>query len=108
VLTAISVAFLLKWNSASIEVSGATFRAGRDTLRLDQIGDVVALDEEESRVVSGPRADPAAHLLLRPYVKRVVYIGVDDPFSAAPYWLIASRRPAEVAAAIQRSRETVG
>jgi Protein of unknown function (DUF3093) len=107
-LTAICVAFLLKWNSASIEVTGSTFRAGHDTLRLDQIGEVVALDEEESRVLRGPRADPAAHLLLRPYVKQVVYIAVDDPFSAAPYWLIATRRPAEVAAAIQRSRETVG
>jgi hypothetical protein len=108
VLSAVSLAFLLKWNSASIEVTGTTFRAANAKIALGQISNAVALDEEESRVLRGPRADPAAHLLLRPYVKRVVYIAVDDPFSSAPYWLIASRRPEEVVAAIQRSRETVG
>jgi DUF3093 family protein len=68
----------------------------------------VALDAEEAARLRGPRADPAAHLLLRPYLKRAVYVEVADPASGVPYWLLATRRPDELAAAIQRSRETVG
>jgi hypothetical protein len=108
VLTVIIAAFLVNWSAASIEVTDGTLRAGRATLPLDRTGEVVALDEEQAAVLRGPRADPAAHLLLRPYLKRAVYIALDDPASEVPYWLVATRRPAELAAAIQRSRQTVG
>jgi hypothetical protein len=108
VFTAIVVAFLLNWGAASIKVADGTLRAGRDTLPLSEIGEVVVLDEKQSALMRGPRADPAAHLLLRPYLKRAVYIEVANPSGKAPYWLVATRHPAELAAAIQRSRETVG
>jgi hypothetical protein len=107
VFTAVVVAFLLNWGAASVEVSDGVLRAGRATLPLDQIGDVVALDEKQSALMRGPRADPAAHLLLRPYLKRAVYIRVARP-GEAPYWLVGTRRPEQLASAIQRSRETVG
>jgi hypothetical protein len=108
VFTAIVVAFLLNWGAASVEVTDGILRAGRDTLPLSEIGEVVALDEKQSTLMRGPRADPAAHLLLRPYLKRAVYIEVANPSGGVPYWLVATRRPAELAAAIQRSHETVG
>jgi hypothetical protein len=46
--------------------------------------------------------------MLRPYLKRAVYIGLADPGSEVPYWLVATRHPAELAAAIERSRQVVG
>ncbi|HEX8005980.1 MAG TPA: DUF3093 domain-containing protein [Trebonia sp.] len=107
VFTAAVVAFLLSWGAASIEVSNGVLRAGRATLPLDQIGDVVALDEKQSALIRGPRADPTARLLLRPWLKRAVYIEVTGP-GEAPYWLVGTRRPEQLASAIQRSRETVG
>jgi len=107
VLSLIVGAILVNWSMAVIEVSGGTLRAGGATLPLDKAGEVVALDEQQAARLRGPRADPAAHLLLRPYLKRAVYIEVTDPASDAPYWLLATRRPAELAAAIQRSPETV-
>lgn len=94
-------AVLVNWDRAEVEVTDGTLRAARDTLRLDAIGDVVALDEEQAAVLRGPRADPAAHLLLRPYLKKAVYVAVADPASTVPYWLIATRRPAELASAIE-------
>jgi hypothetical protein len=107
VFTAVVVAFLLSWGTVSVEVSDGVLRAGRATLPLDQIGDVVPLDEKQSALMRGPRADPKAHLLLRPYLKRAVYIQVTGP-GGAPYWLVGTRRPDQLASAIQRSRETVG
>jgi hypothetical protein len=108
VLALIVGAVLVNWSTAVIEVTGGTLRAARATLPLDQAGQVVALDAQEAARLRGPRADPAAHLLLRPYLKRAVYIEVADPAVGVPYWLLATRRPEELATAIQRSRETVG
>jgi len=100
--------FLLAWGAASIEVTDGALRAGGATLPLSQISDVVALDEKQAALLRGPRADPAAHLMLRPYLKRAVYIALADQGSAVPYWLVATRHPEELATAIERGRQTVG
>jgi hypothetical protein len=97
-------AALLLWGRTSIEVTSGELRAGAATLPLAMAGEVVALDEIQSRALRGPRADPAAFMLLRPYLKRAVYIEVIGEHQDRPYWLIGSRRPAELAAAIERSR----
>ena len=101
ILSVIAAIFLINWGNATIEVAGGVFRAGRDTLPLSEAGEIVALDEKQAAQLRGPRADPAAHLLLRPYVKRAVYIGLADPSAdGAPYWLVATRHADELAAAI--------
>jgi hypothetical protein len=100
--------FLVIWGATSIEVTGGRLRVGRAELPLGATGDVVALDEKQAALLRGPRADPAARLMLRPYLKRAVYIGLADRGSGVPYWLVATRHPAELATAIERSRQTVG
>jgi hypothetical protein len=107
VFTAIVVAFLGSWGLVRIEVRGGVIKAGRAVLPVSDVGEVIPLDEKQSAQLRGPRADPAAQLLLRPYLKRAVYIAVTDPSSPHPYWLIGSRHPADLAAAIERCRETV-
>jgi hypothetical protein len=113
VLAVIVGAYLVNWGAATIEVTDGVLRAGKDTLALSDASDALALDEPQSALMRGPRADPAAHLLLRPYLKRAVYVGVAEPTDGVPYWLLATRRPEELAAAIQRAlaaddRESVG
>jgi hypothetical protein len=98
--------FLLTWGAATIEVAGGTLRAGRAELPLDRASEVVPLDEKQAALLRGPRADPAAHLMLRPYLKRAVYIRLADPGSGVPYWLVATRHPAELATAIERGRQS--
>jgi hypothetical protein len=108
VFTAVVAGFLLAWGAASIEVADGALRAGGATLPLSKVGDVVPLDEKQAALLRGPRADPAAHLMLRPYLKRAVYIAMADPSGDVPYWLVSTRRPAELATAIERSRQAVG
>ena len=60
-LYAIVAAFLVHWNSATIEVTGGVLRAGKDTLALSDVGEVIALDEKQAMALRGPRADPSAH-----------------------------------------------
>ncbi|MBV9382275.1 MAG: DUF3093 domain-containing protein [Streptosporangiaceae bacterium] len=108
VLVTAVAAFLFTWGAARIEVARGVLRAGGAKLRLTDVGQVIALDEKQSAQLRGPRADPAARLLLRPYLKRAVYISLADPASEVPYWLVASRRPARFAAAIESGRKAVG
>jgi hypothetical protein len=65
------------------------------------------LDEAQARALRGPRADPTAYVLIRPYLRYAVYVEVISPDSPIPYWLLATRRPAELAAAIESSRPVV-
>jgi hypothetical protein len=105
-----TILITLGW--ARVEVGGGVLRAGNAVLPVTAISNVVALDEKQSTRLRGPQADPAAHLYSRPYLKESVYLAVDaaaDPrVSAAPYWLIGTRRPAELAAAIERCRVQAG
>jgi hypothetical protein len=100
---------LVHWSLATIEVAGPVLRAEGDTLALSEAGEVIALDEKQAAQLRGPRADPAAHLLLRPYLRRAVYIAIADPAeSGVPYWLIATRHPERLAAAISSARDAAG
>ena len=64
------------------EVADGELRLGRDGLPLALAGEVTALDQEQTLALRGPRPDPAAFLMTRPYLPRSVYIAVDG---AAPH-----------------------
>jgi Protein of unknown function (DUF3093) len=108
-LTAGCAAMLISLSMARLEIGDGVLRAGHAVLPLTAITEVVSLDEKQSTRLRGPRADPAAQLYSRPYLKRSVYLAVDtaaDP--TVPYWLIGTRHPAELAAVIERCRAQAG
>ena len=106
-LILITTAFLVNWGRATIEVTGGELRVGSDVLPLTEAGEVRPLDEAQARALRGPRADPRAYTLIRPYLQEAVYVQVTRHNAAHPYWLLATRRPAELATAIESSRPVV-
>ena len=106
VVTAIAMAMLtaglVSYGSARLEVAGGVFRAGRARIGSEHLGAAEALDAERTRRVAGPEANARAYLLLRPYLKRAVRVEITDPADPAPYWLVSSRRPEELAGALSR------
>ena len=108
VLFALIATLLVHWSSATIEVTGDVLRAGEDTLALSDADEVIALDERQAMALRGPQADPAAHILLRPYLKRAVFVRLADKADAVPYWLVATRHPEKLAAAIGNARPPGG
>ncbi len=102
-LAAGCAAILVSFGRGRIEVGEGVVRAGGATLPLTAVSEVVPLDEKQTTRLRGPRADPAAHLYSRPYLKQSVYLSV-DPVAGVPYWLIGTRHPAELAAAVERCR----
>jgi hypothetical protein len=106
-LTAGCAACLIAMSLATVEVRDGTLRAGKAALPLTTVSEVVTLDENQTMRLRGPRADPAARLYSRPYLKESVYLAV-APRGPAPYWLIGTRHPAELAAVIERCRVQAG
>ena len=106
-LTAVCVALLIAIGLATVEVRDGSLRAGKAALPLTSVTEVFTLDENQTTRLRGPRADPAAHLYSRPFLKESVYLAV-APSGTAPYWLIGTRHPAELAAAVDRCRLQAG
>ena len=126
VLAGAVAAMLWSWSRPTVLVSEGELRAGPARLPLAAVGEVSALDETQTRALRGPRVDPAAFLLLRPYLRQAVYVEVARPGAetrahrrlrgfrlrvevtrpavAAPYWLVCTRHPAELVAAINGAR----
>jgi hypothetical protein len=102
-----SAALLIAFGRGTVEVGDGVLRTGDDVLPLAVISEVAVLDERQTARLRGPRADPAARLYSRPYLKESVYLAVEPTATAGrpvPYWLIGSRHPTELAAVLERCR----
>jgi len=96
---------LLAWiGSPRVVVRGGVLHAGPAHISVDLLGPVEPLDAEETRRVHGVDADARAYLLTRPYLKRSVKVTVVDPADRTPYWLVSTRHPNELAAALTLGR----
>jgi hypothetical protein len=99
---AVVAALLVSYGSARITVADGTLRAGRAHIPVSLLGAVTSLDADGVRRTAGVEADARAYLLLRPYLSRGVRVEVADPADPTPYWLVSTRRPDELAAALDR------
>jgi hypothetical protein len=104
VLTAVLAFGLFSWGRLRTEIVNGELRVGQNRLPLAVTGQVTALDAAQTTALRGPRSDPAAFMMARPYLPRAVHIVIDDPASHIPYWLVGTRRPEELAAAIEAAR----
>lgn len=92
---------LFAWvGSARVEVGGGVLQAGTARIPLALLGTAEALDKDATRRVHGVEADARAFLVTRPYISRAVKVVVADPADPTPYWLISSRHPRQLAAAL--------
>ena len=83
-----------------VEVRDGVFRAGAAHIPVDLLGAAVALDADATRAELGPRLDARAHLCLRGWIRTAVRVEVRDPQDPTPYWVVSTRRPDELVAAL--------
>lgn len=97
----IVVLVTLGWSMAVVvEVTGGELHAGRAVIGLGFVTAAEPLESEPMRVARGTGLDARAHLCLRGWVATGVRVRIGDPQDPTPYWLISSRHPAELAAAL--------
>ena len=75
--------------------------AGAAHVPLELLGEVRVLDAAALRTELGPRLDARAHLCMRGWIHRGVRIELVDPADPTPYWIVSSRRPDDLAAALR-------
>lgn len=95
---------LLVRAAPTIAVESGELLAGRARIPVVLLGETVAARGEEARHERGPGLDARAHLVLRGWIDPVVRIAVVDPDDPTPYWLVSTRKPVELAAAIASER----
>lgn len=108
VLTAATAALFVGYGAARVRVEAGVLHAGRAHIPVALLADPTPLDSEATRLLAGRDANARAYLLLRPYLKRSVRVEVTDPADPAPYWLISTRRPDELARAIWAAGQGAG
>lgn len=101
---ALAAAFLL-YGGATIQVDAGSLRAGSATIPRRFLGTVTPLDRAQTRALLGVGADARAYLLTRPYLSRSVRIELHDPADPTPYWVLGTRRPQRLAAALGSGSE---
>ncbi|WP_066588976.1 DUF3093 domain-containing protein [Cellulomonas timonensis] len=96
---AAAVVFALR-TSPLVLVTDDELRVGDAHIPLALLTAPRPLDREQTRHETGQGYDPRAHVVLRAWAGTAVRVEVDDPLDPTPYWLISTRRPAQLAAAI--------
>lgn len=94
---------LVRW-ATEVRVEDGDLVAGRARIPVRLLGPVEVLDAAGARAVRGPESDPAGYHLIRGWLPEGVRAAVLDPADPTPYWFVASRRPADLAAAVDAAR----
>ena len=100
ICVALTLMMFLNIGSARITVVDGVLHAGPAHIDVRFLGEAEVLDAEQTRSAAGRDVDVRAYLLMRPYLKESVRVGLEDPRDPAPYWLLATRRPGELAAVL--------
>ncbi len=75
-------------------------------LPLRHVARVTPLNPLETRDLLGPNAEQYAFVIQRPWISGAVRVDLADPADPTPYWLVSSRQPARLVAAIEAAIRT--
>ncbi|WP_026917775.1 DUF3093 domain-containing protein [Gordonia shandongensis] len=97
--------FSMSRTSVRVDSDGA-LHAGKAMLPSDAIARGAVVAPAQRSAAMGRQLDPAAYVLHRSWVKSMVLVVLDDPDDPTPYWLISTRHPAAVLAALGLTDES--
>lgn len=96
---------LLVGTSPVLQVTSTHFLAGRARLPLTAVGEVSSFEGEEAKLELGQRLDARSWLLIRGWIAPVVKVEILDEKDPTPFWVVSTRHPKAVVAAIEAARE---
>jgi hypothetical protein len=87
-----------------VEVTSSEFIAGKAHLPLELVANATGFVGSEATAERGQRLDARAWLLIRGWIDPVVRVELNDANDPVPYWLISTRHPDAIVAAIAEAR----
>jgi hypothetical protein len=100
----VAVVALLVLGSPVVAIENRVLRAGRAHIDVALLGDPAALTGEEARTARGAGLDPRSWHLIRGGIDAVVVVPVIDPDDPTPAWVISTRTPDRLVAAVRRAQ----
>ncbi|GAA4353478.1 DUF3093 domain-containing protein [Angustibacter luteus] len=97
----VAAAAALLRSSARVQVHQGELRAGRARIETHFLGRVAVVPAARMTALRGPQADARAYLCQRPWIREGVVVEIVDPADPVPYWLISSRKPERLVAALR-------
>ncbi|MFG6502166.1 DUF3093 domain-containing protein [Microbacterium sp. P05] len=91
-------------SSPVVEVRGEVLHAGRAHIDVGLLGTPVPAQGEDARAARGASLDARAWLLIRGGIDGIVTFPVTDLDDPTPAWVISSRTPDRLAAAVRRAQ----
>lgn len=86
--------------SPTIELTDEALTAGRAHIERRYLGMAEAFEGTEATLQRGRLLDARAWLLIRGWASGVVRVPILDDDDPAPYWLLSSRHPSDLARAL--------
>ena len=101
-LVLLPFATVVLWRLGRIQVAVQDDELLVDDARLPLrfVADATVLDPAAKRDLLGPYAEPYAFIVQRPWIPRAVQVHLNDPADPTPYWIVSSRHPDELVAAL--------
>ncbi|MFG1604197.1 DUF3093 domain-containing protein [Actinoplanes sp. NPDC049265] len=101
----LTVALMLWVGRIRVAVTAGEFRVDDARLPLAVISEVVALDAAGKREALGVGSHPLAFVVQRPWIGGAVQVVLNDPADPTPFWVISTRHPVRLAAALRESAQ---
>ncbi|MBO0922659.1 DUF3093 domain-containing protein [Cellulomonas sp. zg-ZUI222] len=86
-----------------VRVAQGTLQAGSARIPVDVLAAPRVLDRAALRTELGPALDARAYVCLRSWIGTAVRVEVVDPQDPTPYWIVSTRRPDLLVAALLAS-----
>ncbi|SDS45659.1 DUF3093 domain-containing protein [Paraoerskovia marina] len=107
-IAAVVVAAIVVWMlSPVVSVTGHELVAGDAHIDVDLLGEPEVLDADDVRRALGPGSDARTYACLRTATKHAVRAEVLDPRDPTPAWLVSTRHPERLVAALTAARSEV-
>lgn len=107
VLVPLVVWLIARFGRMRVQVVDGELRAGQAHLPLDVVARAAAVPASAKRSALGRQLDPAAFVQHRSFVPTMVLLVLDDPEDPTPYWLVSTRHPQRLLAALRAGGVTV-
>ena len=91
---------LARLGSLRIAVANGELRVGDAHIPVAIIARTVPVPSSAKRSAMGRQLDPAAYVQHRTWVRTMVLLVLDDPQDPTPYWLVSTRHPDRLIAAL--------
>jgi hypothetical protein len=102
-----AVAWSMWANSAKILVSGGRVQVGKASIEARFIGVCEEVPFATRFAQRLPNLDPRAYLRLQNSRKGLLKLEVVDKNDPTPYWVVSTKRPAQLIAAIEQAKKAI-